>query len=458
MNIESLFKSQNKFFASQKTFSLKFRLAQLKKLKTAIKHSEKDFLLALKKDLNKSKEEALICEVFPIYKEIDYFLKNLPQLVKEQKQKTPLALFPSQSKIAVTPKGLQLIISPWNYPLQLNLIPLIGSMAAGNCTIIKPSELATNTSTALKKFFDLHFDSNYINVVEGDQKETQELLEHPFNHVFFTGSTTVGKIVYEQAAKHLSSVTLELGGKTPCIIDKDVSLNVAVKRIAWGKLLNLGQTCIAPDYILCHEKHYNTLLRDLSAEFDKQINNDSSGLCRIINQKHFDRLHNILKQSTSYKEAIIDKASRYISPTILLDVGHQNMPAMKEEIFGPLIPIIKFQHFNEALAIARQYPNPLAAYLFSENDKNIKNFSQKFNFGGACINDTMIQLAHPELPFGGHSSSGLGSYHGSHSFYEFSHKKSICHRSKRLDLEARYFPYNKLKVSILKKAMLGWKN
>lgn len=410
-----------------------------------IKNNEKALLEALKKDLGKSNVEAYATEIGIVLKSIKLALKELKSWTKTQQVDTPLFMFPTKSYIMKEPYGTVLIIGPFNYPVQLVFEPLIGAIAAANTAIIKPSELTPHTTEVVKHIIESSFEHRYISIVEGSIDETQTLLHLPFDYIFFTGSEMVGRIVYETASKQLTPVTLELGGKSPVIVDETANIKVASDRITFGKFTNAGQTCVAPDYILVNKKVKSALITALKhsiAEFYGKNVQNSPDYGRIINDKHFTRLNELL--NIHRNEIIVggtsDKENRYIAPTLLENITPHSK-IMEEEIFGPILPIIEYDDFNEALDIVRAKSKPLSCYLFSEDENNTQRVLNELSFGGGAINDTLMHLANPNLPFGGVGASGIGQYHGKYSFDTFSHDKSYIFKSTRLDSSMIYPPY-----------------
>ncbi|AFY35186.1 aldehyde dehydrogenase [Calothrix sp. PCC 7507] len=448
-----IIRKQREFFQTGKTKDVYFRIGQLKILKQAIIEHEQAITQTLKADLNKPEFETYAAEIL-VTKEIDYAIKHIQTWTKPQKAPVPLNFFPYSAKIYPEPLGVVLIIGAWNYPFQLTISPLVGAIAAGNCAIIKPSELAPHTSNLLAEIIPKYFDSRYIAVVEGGVETSQKLLAEKFDHIFFTGSTTVGKIVMTAAAKNLTPVTLELGGKSPCIVDTEINLEHTVKRIVWGKFINAGQSCIAPDYLLVDKKIKNNLvdiLRKTLKEFYGDNPANSPDYARIINHKHFGRLVHFLKDGEIIIGGKTNSEELYIAPTIINNVSWTD-PIMQEEIFGPILPIIEYSDITEAIALINSRPKPLALYLFSQNKNLQKRVLQETTSGGVCLNDTMIQFSVSSLPFGGVGDSGIGSYHGKASFDTFSHYKSVLQNSFLLDLNWRYAPY-KGKLSLLKRLL-----
>lgn len=453
--ISDIITQQREFFNTGKTKDIGFRITQLKNLQKAVIDHEAAIIAALKADLHKSEFETYSTEIALCKKEISYALKQIENWTKPQKAKIPLEQLPGFGRIYPEPLGVVLIISPWNYPFQLIIAPLIGAIAAGNCAILKPSEIAAHTSKLLAEILPKYFDPAYIAVVEGGVEISQQLLAEKFDHIFFTGGTTIGRKVMEAAAKNLTPVTLELGGKSPCIVDADTNIEYTARRITWGKFINAGQTCVAPDYLLVEQSIKQELLDKIQKcirEFLGARPATSPDYARIINQKHFNRLVEFLQ----YGETIIGGESNsselYIAPTVLDGVSLES-PVMQEEIFGPILPVLTYSDVTEAIAIVNQRPNPLALYLFSHNKNLQRRVLQSTSSGSVCINDTVMQFAVPGLPFGGVGSSGMGKYHGKASFDTFSHYKSVLNRSLILDVKLRYAPYTKTKLQLLKRIL-----
>lgn len=418
-------------------------MERLRELQQAILQHEQELLDAMYADFRKPQVEAYATEIGFIELELKLVLKNLSSWVKPQRVKESLLNFPSRSYIHSDPYGITLIIAPWNYPFQLLLAPLIGAMAAGNCAIVKPSELTPNTSAVVTRMLRAHFNEAYVAAVEGGVSTTQHLLQQRFDFIFFTGSTKVGKIVMRAAAEHLTPVTLELGGKSPAIVTEDADLGLAARRIAWGKFMNAGQTCIAPDYLLVQESIKEDLIQLITQYIEQFYGQDpqqSPDFARIINDTHFNRLSSYLKDGLVRTGGVTDAPTRYIAPTLLDKVTWQH-PVMQEEIFGPILPVLTFGQLSEAIDVVKQHEKPLALYLFtSDNEKKKQVLAHTF-FGGGCVNDTISHVANPNLPFGGVGNSGMGSYHGKSSFDLFSQQKSVLHRGTWLDLPMRYPPY-----------------
>ncbi len=433
------------FFQTQSTKDIKFRKKYLKALKKSIKKHEPDILDALKSDLGKNKVEAYATEVGFVMKELSYIIKELKNWAKTKSVTTPMMQFPAKSFIKYEPYGTVLIIGPFNYPFQLVMSPLIGALAAGNCAVVKPSEMTPQTSMVVQEILEEVFPPDYVKVVQGEKEVTSQLLDERFDYIFFTGSTKVGQIVYEKASKHLTPVTLELGGKSPVIIDDTANLKVAAERIAFGKFMNAGQTCVAPDYVLIDNeikvKFVEALQATIQEFYGAQIE-QSEDFGRIVNDNHFNRLVNIIEDSR--QQVIYGGESNadelFVAPTIILDPELSDS-VMQQEIFGPILPIIGYDTFNEVYDIVEQYEKPLALYLFTEDSDQITAVFNRLSFGGGCVNDTILHLANPNLPFGGVGHSGIGSYHGKYSFELFSHEKSYITKSTKLESGLLFPPY-----------------
>ncbi|MBF2066933.1 MAG: aldehyde dehydrogenase [Calothrix sp. C42_A2020_038] len=433
---------QRQFFHTGATRDVSFRIEQLQNLKQAIIKYDLEITQALKADLNKPEFEVYGAELSLIFTEITDTIKHLNNWVKPQRKRLEFTFLPGSAYLYPEPLGVALIIGPWNYPFQLSLLPLVGAIAAGNCAIIKPSEIAANTSHVINKVISNIFPSEYITVVEGGVETTQELLQEKFDHIFFTGGTAVGKIIMKEAAKHLTPVTLELGGKSPCIVDTDINLEVSARRITWGKFLNAGQTCIAPDYLLVHKSIKQDLLTaiaDSLKEFYGQNPINSVDYARIISQKHYTRLVNYLKGDI-YLGGECDSEQLFIAPTIINNVLWQDS-IMEEEIFGPILPVIEYEDINEVITAINYRPKPLALYLFTNNQDLQARILRETSSGGVCINDTIKHCGVASLPFGGVGDSGIGKYHGKASFDVFSHYKSVLKRNFVFDLKVLYPPY-----------------
>lgn len=453
MNIQEVLSSQRVFFQSQKTKNIKFRKIYLEKLKSLIIQNEELLYEAIYKDFGKSKFDTFTTEISFVLKDIDYYLKNLNTLSKPKKVKTNLANQLGKSRLYPEPLGCVLVIGAWNYPYQLSLSPIIAALAAGNCCILKPSEIAEHTMKVMAAIINENFPPEYLYVYEGGIDETTALLQLKFDSIFFTGSTKVGKIVYKAAAENLTPVTLELGGKSPVIVTKDADLNVAAKRIVWGKFLNAGQTCVAPDYLLVEEtvqEQFLEMLRNYIKEF--QYSPGSEQYTRIINQRNFQRLIKLIDKEKTYYGGTWNEDQLYIEPTLLIQVDWQD-DVMQEEIFGPILPVISFTNFPMALNSILELEKPLSAYLFTNNAEEKENFLQKLSFGGGCINDVIMHLSNDYLPFGGVGHSGIGNYHGKYGFETFSHQKAVLEKTTWGEPNIKYPPYSEKKLSWIKKLL-----
>ena len=453
---EEILNLQKKYLENKKTISVDERIENLKKLKSLIKKYEKDIIYALELDLGKHVFESYTNEVGFVYSSIEHTINNIKKWAKVKEVKNDLAQLPGKSYIYKCHYGSVLIIGPYNYPFQLLIEPLVGAIAGGNTIVLKPSEYTTNLEVVIMKMISEGFNKEYIAVVTGDYKVNSELLDLNFDYIFFTGSVNVGKIVMEKASKNLIPVTLELGGKSPVIVDNTANLKISAKRIMWGKLINAGQTCVAPDYVLAHEDIYDELIN----EFIKAIkdfygddikSNKEFGL--IENNKHMNRLKNILeydKHKIVYGGEI-DFDNRFISPTILKDIDLSDK-VMSDEIFGPILPVIKYKNIEDIKHYISAHRNPLALYVFSEDKDFSEDIITRFSFGGGCVNDTVSHVASNYLPFGGIGTSGMGSYHGKSSFDTFTHSKSIVKKSTKLDIKLAFPPYKK-RLDLIKKVM-----
>ena len=443
MTIEQIIEKQKTYFLSGATLPVSFRILQLKKLYHAVKSHEKEICLALEKDLGKSNYEAFMCEVGLVLTEISYMIRHTKKFAKEKSVYTPLAQFASRSYKKPCPYGNVLIMSPWNYPFLLTIDPLTDAIAAGNTAVVKPSAYSPATSALIKEILEEIFSPEYISVVSGGRKENAELLNQKFDFVFFTGSQTVGKEVLRHTAEHLTPAVLELGGKSPCIVDNTAKIKLAAKRIVFGKYLNCGQTCVAPDYILCHASVKDILVKEILFQVKKQYGEAPLENCdfgKIINEKHFDRLCGLIDAGKTLIGGDTNRETLQIAPTVMDNVTWQDA-AMQEEIFGPIMPILTFDNFEELYNKLGDAPKPLALYLFSEDKKRIKEVTERLRYGGGCINDTIIHLATSGMGFGGVGESGMGAYHGKAGFEAFSHAKSIVDKKTWMDLPMRYQPY-----------------
>lgn len=450
--LQRLLKSQRRFFVSGATLSYNNRRQALITLKSAILRYKKELAGALYADLGKSETESYMCETGLALSELGWMLRHLKGLIREKTVLTPLAQFAARSFRSPSPYGTVLIMSPWNYPVLLTLDPLIDALAAGNTAIIKPSAYAPATSALLKKMIEESFPSEYVAVVTGGRAENQALLLQRFDKIFFTGGSTVGRQVLVSAARYLTPVTLELGGKSPCIVDKSARISLAARRIVFGKYLNCGQTCVAPDYILCHEDIQDELISAIKREIVRQFGRhplENPNYGKIINERHFHRILGLIDPHKLIWGGECDENALRIAPAVMADVSWKDA-VMQEEIFGPVLPILTYRSLEEAIRSVESRPHPLALYLFSEDKGVQKKVLSRCRFGGGCINDTIIHLASSAMPFGGVGESGMGCYHGKEGFLEFSHTRSIVDKKTWMDLPVRYQPYSSLKAQILK--------
>jgi aldehyde dehydrogenase (NAD+) len=447
-DLENIVQKQRQFFQTGTTKDLDFRILQLHKLKKMMQVHEEKIYETLHRDLRKPPMESYVGELGVLIVETNHALRHLRSWASFRSVSTPLTLFPSRSSFFFEPFGVVLIMAPWNFPLQLLLSPLVGAISAGNCAVLKPSELAPTTSQLVSEMIRETFAPEYITTVEGGPESGEALLNQKFDYIFFTGGEKVGKVVASAAAKNMTPVTLELGGKSPCIVDQDAAIDISARRIVLGKYFNAGQTCIAPDYLLVQKSIKNELLERMIHHINEFFGEDpkqSPDYARIINESHFDRLEKYLLTGKVVAGGKTDPEQRYIAPTILDRISMDD-ELMSEEIFGPILPVLEYQSLNDAIDIIRQHPDPLALYLFTTNKSIQERILKEIRFGGGCINDTLVHFANPDLPFGGIGSSGIGAYHGIYSFEIFSHKKSIVSTPLWIDMKLRYQPYmNKLK-------------
>lgn len=455
-DINLIFKNQKEFFESGKTINVDYRIKNLKKLNDIIKKNEDKILNELKKDLGKSNFEGYVTEIGILYDDINFHIKNVKKWSSEEKRKSPIVYYPSKSYIYKEPYGVTLIIGPFNYPFQLVIAPLIGAISAGNTAIIKPSENSRNIALLLEKLINENFPEGYLRVVNplGGKETVSLLLDKPFDYIFFTGSVRVGKLVMQKAAQHLTPVTLELGGKSPCIVDSDAKLKLAAKRIVWGKFLNAGQTCVAPDYLCVHKSVKDELLKliinEIRVQFGENVRN-SEDYPRIVNKSSLERLSGYLNDGKIYYGGNIDEDNLYMEPTLIIKPD-LNSPLMSDEIFGPILPILVYEDLDNVIKFINHREKPLALYYFSESKKKIKYVLTSTTSGGVTINDTIIHVANPNLPFGGVGNSGVGKYHGKESFETFTHNKSVMKRGTFIEFNIRFAPY-KNKLNLVKRIM-----
>lgn len=443
MGIPKILKSQRFFFATQQTKDVSFRKKALKKLLSEVEKRENDIIKALHNDFKKSEYEAVMTETSIVISELKMTIKKLNSWTKPKRVTPSLLNFPSSAKIYSEPYGVTLIIAPWNYPYQLAINPLVGAIAAGNTAVLKPSELTPHTSKILKEIIEAVFEPQHVAVIEGGIPVSQELLAQRWDYIFFTGSVVVGKIVAKAAAEHMTPVTLELGGKNPCIIDKTANVKLAAKRLVWGKCVNAGQTCIAPDYWLVHSSVKNKLIDAFKVELFKAYGENiqlSKDYPRIVNERNFERLTSLLENEKIILGGKTDKEDKYIAPT-LVDNPSLDSEIMKGEIFGPISPVLTYENESEIDEIISNYEKPLALYVFTNRNDFAKKIIKRHSFGGGTINDTTVHFVNNRLPFGGVGESGMGGYHGKQTFDTFSHKKGIVKRGTWLDIPTRYAPY-----------------
>lgn len=463
LQIETILNSQHKYYASGRTLSYKRRMAALKRLRMSILRYKSKLERALQKDLGKSKTEGYMCEIGLTLSELSWMEKNLKHLMREKRVATPLSQYISRSFQSPSPYGTVLIMSPWNYPVLLTLEPLIDAIAAGNTVILKPSAYAPNVAAVIEEMIRAYFPPSYIYVVNGGRAENQALLEQKFDMIFFTGSKNVGREVLKKAANHLTPVVLELGGKSPCIVEKTAKIKLAARRIVFGKYLNCGQTCVAPDYILCDKKIEKQLITEIKREINRQFGKatkksmelqrgtkplENKNYGKIINEKHFNRLLGLMDKKKVVYGGKSDRESLRIEPTVMAGVTWDDA-IMQEEIFGPILPILTYESLDEAIGMIQRHPHPLALYCFTERKAVQRRVMSQCRFGGGCINDTVIHLATSNMPFGGVGESGMGCYHGKDGFLAFTHMRSIVDKKTFFDLPIRYQPYGKIKDALL---------
>ncbi len=438
--MKDLLQKQKQFFYEGNTRSYEFRRKQLEKLNSMFKQFEAEMYEALKKDLNKSEHEALTTELGILFKEVSFAIKHLKEWMEDEPVDAPLTHKGTKNYLIYEPYGNILVIAPWNYPIQLAFAPVIGAIAAGNTVVLKPSELAPHTSAVMKRMVEATFAPEYFAVVEGDKEVSEQLLEQRFDYIFFTGSTAVGRIIMRKASEHLIPITLELGGKSPAIIDKDCHIKYTAKRLVWGKLTNAGQTCVAPDYVYIHEDVKDKLLKAMIKQIKSMYSKDifkNDQYVKIINENHFQRLTRLLDNGDIVYGGQFDKTTLKMEPTIIENVSWDD-PVMQEEIFGPILPLFTFSDLNDVIDVVRSNEKPLALYYFGKDEKREQQVLRNISFGGASVNDTLYHLANPYLPFGGVGYSGKGAYHGKYSFETFSHRKSVLIQTTKFDFPVRY--------------------
>lgn len=453
MNIHEIVLAQREFFGAGKTMGIEYRKQQLVKLRAAVLRYESKIAEALKADLGKSETEGYMCEIGLALEELSYMISHVAKLAAPKRKPTPIVNFHAKSFIVKEPYGCVLIMSPWNYPFLLCIQPLAGAIAAGNCVLIKPSAYSPRTSAVIKEMIEETFDKSYVAVVEGGREENKALLEERFDYIFFTGGVNVGRQVMEKASRYLTPVTLELGGKSPCIVDKTCNIKRAARRIAFGKYLNCGQTCVAPDYLLIHEDIKDEFLNELFAQITVMFSKvplEAPDYGKIINEKHFNRILSLIDEKKVVFGGQSDAARLKIAPTVMDGVTRQDA-VMQEEIFGPVLPVITVKSMKEAESFIKAGEKPLALYVFTDDKIVAKRFMQHVSFGGGCINDTIMHISNPNLPFGGVGASGMGSYHGAKSFETFTHAKSVLQTYNWIDMPLRYQPYTEKTTRLIKR-------
>ncbi len=448
--LKNIIKNQRDFFNTNTTKSVEYRLQMLQRLKKIINANEEKILSALYNDLSKSKSEAYMSEVAMVYAELDEALRKVREWSRPQRARGTIGTFPAKNYVFSEPYGIVLIMSPWNYPFNLAIAPLIAAISAGNCAVIKCSKESKYTSNLIKEIINNTFDKKYIYCVDSDI-EYNDVIYQKYDYIFFTGSSRVGKIIMRAASENLTPVSLELGGKCPCIVDESANIKIAAKRIVWGKLLNAGQTCVSVDYVAVHnsvkEKLIKCILKEIKSRYHDALN--SNTYPRIINEHHYKRLLNLIKVEKNIIGGRADEFSRKIEPTVLPEADFED-EIMKEEIFGPLLPIIEYDDIKKLIRTIKEREKPLACYVFTKYEKTARHIIKSISYGGGCVNDVVIQVSNHYMPFGGVGNSGIGSYHGKYGFDTFSHKKSVVWNETMLDLPIRYAPFNLLKFRILK--------
>jgi aldehyde dehydrogenase (NAD+) len=449
--MEAIINKQRLYFNSNATKPLLFRIAQLKKLKSVLLSYEKELTLAIFQDFQKGSFNTYLTEFTGLYVDLNAGIKKLRKWTKIKRVGTNMLNVPGSSYIMPEPLGVCLVISAWNYPINLSLVPVISAISAGNTVILKPSEVASHTSAAMAKMIRENFDPSFFTVVEGGIEETTELLAQQFDKIFFTGSITIGRIVYQAAAKNLTPVTLELGGKSPLIVAADANIKICVKRLVWGKFLNGGQTCIAPDYVMVHKMVEKPFLEALRKEITTtQFSLANQNYTQIISEKHFDRLINLIRPEKIFLGGEYDRPTRYLAPTVMTNISPDDQ-VMKEEIFGPILPVMTYEDIDSAIAFIKSGSKPLAFYLFSESNSLRKKVLNEISFGGGAVNDVLMHFSNDKLPFGGVGLSGMGSYHGEAGFKTFSHFKSVLQKPTWFEFPFKYYPYSKGKLAVIKR-------
>jgi len=456
LDIPKIIKNQRSYFRTEATKDIKFRKSLLKSLRSEVQLRENEIYDVLKKDFRKPTFESYLSELGIVLSDIDLAIKHLDRWAKPKRVRPSLLNFPSSDYIYSEPYGIVLIIAPWNYPFQLAISPVVAAIAAGNTVVLKPSELTLHTSNLVQDILSKIFEPSHVSVVQGGVSVATELLAKRWDYIFFTGSVPVGKIVAKAAAQHLTPVTLELGGKSPCIIDENVNIKLVVRRLVWGKFLNAGQTCIAPDYLIVHSKIKTDFIEALKNKITSVYGDDpeqSSDLARIVNGRNLDRLTKNIENETIIYGGQVNKETNYLAPT-LIDEPDLQSDLMEDEIFGPILPILSYDNENDIDKIVMTFEKPLSFYVFTNNKKFSKRMIKRFSFGGGVINDTLIHFGNQRLPFGGVGASGIGAYHGRYGFDTFSHQKAVVRKANWLDIPVRYAPY-KGKLKALK-SLFKW--
>lgn len=450
MSMQSIVENQRKYYYKNHTKSVSFRIRQLKKLKLAVETNEKMILEALNKDLGKSEAEAFMTEIGIVYKEFDYVIKHLRSWNSPEKVSGSMMSFPAKNYVYRGPYGVVLILSPWNYPFNLTMMPLIGAIAGGNCALVKPSETSPHTAAIIEKILNYTFSEKYVYCAPADTPH-DEVNKQQYDYIFFTGSTSVGKEIMGIASETLTPVTLELGGKSPVVVDETANIDVAVKRIAWGKFVNAGQTCVAPDHVIIHsskkQEFIDRMLSEIEERYSDAVHRDDYP--KIINEKHFKRLSGLLENEMVLGGSKNSETQK-IAPALMPNSTFES-EVMKEEIFGPILPVITYDNLEDLIAYQQTLPKPLAFYIFSENDRNVETLLSRLSFGGGCVNDTLMHLSHHDMPFGGVGASGMGHYHGKYSFDTFTHEKSVVKNSTIIDIPVRYAPFTEAKNKLFRK-------
>lgn len=450
MSMQSIVENQRKYYYKNHTKSVSFRIRQLKKLKLAVETNEKMILEALNKDLGKSEAEAFMTEIGIVYKEFDYVIKHLRSWNSPEKVSGSMMSFPAKNYVYRDPYGVVLILSPWNYPFNLTMMPLIGAIAGGNCALVKPSETSPHTAAIIEKILNYTFSEKYVYCAPADTPH-DEVNKQQYDYIFFTGSTSVGKEIMGIASETLTPVTLELGGKSPVVVDETANIDVAVKRIAWGKFVNAGQTCVAPDHVIIHsskkQEFIDRMLSEIEERYSDAVHRDDYP--KIINEKHFKRLSGLLENEMVLGGSKNSETQK-IAPALMPNSTFES-EVMKEEIFGPILPVITYDNLEDLIAYQQTLPKPLAFYIFSENDRNVETLLSRLSFGGGCVNDTLMHLSHHDMPFGGVGASGMGHYHGKYSFDTFTHEKSVVKNSTIIDIPVRYAPFTQAKNKLFRK-------